>query len=78
MGTALLSFGMTTDVRSALSDLAVEELHYIIDGVRAEHAGAPADLVEMELRMFQRVRQLDPAVVQRIAVTISEHALAHA
>jgi hypothetical protein len=63
---------LTVDVRDRLSDLAVEELGYIVDDVRRKCAGAPADLVVMELRTFQRVRQLEPDVVHSLAAAIAD------
>jgi hypothetical protein len=64
-------------IREGLTDLAVEHLGYIVDGVRHRCAGAPADAVARELRTFQRVRQLAPAVVQRLAEAIAGDALHH-
>jgi hypothetical protein len=77
MGSAY-SLTLTFDVLDELSDLAVDELGYIIDAVREQHAGARADLVEMELRRFQRVRHLEPAVVHSLAEAISGEGRRHA
>ena len=69
MGRADL--GLIVDVEDALSGLAIEELQYIVDGVRVRYAGAPPDAIFRELGVYQRVRQLDPLVVQRLAEAIS-------
>jgi hypothetical protein len=75
MNSATHRLSLTVDVRGRLSEFAIEELGYIVDGVRQRCAGAPADMVVMELRTFQRVRQLEPEVVQALAVSISDEAL---
>jgi hypothetical protein len=72
MDRAAFDFPLTIDVRDQLSELAFDELRYIIDAVRELHAGASPDRVETELRSFQRVRHLDPTLVHRIAAVISE------
>jgi hypothetical protein len=54
-----------------LSAFAVEELQYILDGVRERCAGAAAEAVASELCRFQRVQQLDPVVVHRLAEVIA-------
>jgi len=74
MNRATHEFPLTVDVRDGLSELAIEELQYIVDGVRQKFARAPLDLVESELRAYQRVRQLDPAVVRRLAEAMSSDA----
>jgi hypothetical protein len=71
MNRATHGLPLTLDVREQLSDLAVEELAYIVDGVRRRCAGGPQDLVVMELRTYQRVRQLEPDAVQSLADAIS-------
>ena len=74
MNRATHELPLTVDIRDGLSELAVEELQYIVDGVRQKYAGAPLDLVVSELRAFQRVRQLDPTVVRGLANAISSDA----
>jgi hypothetical protein len=72
MNTATNRLPLTVDVRARLSELALEELGYIVDTVRRKCRGAPTDLVLMELRTFQRVRQLQPESAQALAVAISD------
>jgi len=64
---------LSVDGWRELSDFAIEELRYIVDDVSRRCAGAPADLVLMELRAYRRVRQLDAGVAEHLARDIASH-----
>ncbi len=72
MGRGAPHLSLTAGIADGLSEFALEELQYIVDGVRQRYAGAPPDTVVQQLRAFQRVRQLDPEVVRRLAQLISD------
>ena len=67
----------TVIVGDRLSDLAAEELQYILDGVRLRHAGAAPEVILRELQTFRRVRELRADLVQRLAEDISERRTAY-
>jgi hypothetical protein len=69
---------LTVDVGDELSDLAAEELQYILDGVRLRHTGAPPEAILRELQTFRRVRELHVDIVRRLAEDISARRTAHA
>jgi hypothetical protein len=69
---------LTVGVGDRVSDLAAEELQYILDGVRQRYAGTPPDVIVRELQTFRRVRELHVDAIQRLAEDISERRTAYA